>query len=224
VRSVWAVGALALSMIGGAAAAQTQGDDAAASWLSPSRVYLHVGPGALVMNAGATIKIAGTAVPDADATIDPQVTAIAEVGYMVNRNIGVSFTGGYPPTASVVASGSLEGYGTLGKAQYGPMALTAHYHFDGLGPLRPYVGAGPVVMVVFNNHDALVTHLNTHASVGYTLQGGAEYRIDRHFGLFFDVKKAFLKTDATGQFGPAPVRASIRLDPVVLSGGLAYRF
>ena len=43
-------------------------------------------------------------------------------------------------------------------------------------------------------------------------------------GLFFDVKKGWLRTNATGSEGPYPVVAHVVLDPVVLHAGLALRF
>ena len=210
---------------GGAASAATQFDDATpTSWLSPQRLYLHVGPGALIMDESAKLYEYGQRIPGANVTIAPQVTAIGEIGYMINRNIGVSFTGGYPPTATVVAAGTLKGYGEVGRSTYGPMAFTAHYHFKNMGPFQPYVGAGPVVMAVFANYDALLKNVDTHPSVGVAVQGGAEYRINRHWGAFFDVKKAWLSTTATGDLGPAPIRARIQMNPVVLNGGVAFHF
>ncbi len=48
--------------------------------------------------------------------------------------------------------------------------------------------------------------------------------INRHWGAFFDVKKAFLRTTATGDLGGVPVRAKVVLDPLVVHSGLTYRF
>jgi outer membrane protein len=45
-----------------------------------------------------------------------------------------------------------------------------------------------------------------------------------HWGVFFDVKKILLRTEATGFLGPAPIRADVKLDPLVLHTGVTFRF
>jgi outer membrane protein len=60
--------------------------------------------------------------------------------------------------------------------------------------------------------------------LGVAFQAGADIMIDQHWGVFVDAKKAILRTNATGFLGPLPVRADVRLDPTVLSGGVTYRF
>ena len=54
----------------------------------------------------------------------------------------------------------MKGIGRLGETTYGPMALTAHYHFTGLGRLQPYVGVGAAFMYVFDEKDGLMGQLN----------------------------------------------------------------
>ena len=56
------------------------------------------------------------------------------------------------------------------------------------------------------------------------MQAGAEYKIAPRLSLYLDVKKAALKTNATGLLGGAPIEANIRLNPAVVSGGLSVRF
>jgi outer membrane protein len=190
----------------------------------PLGFYAHVGPAGLIMDEGATLKVAGQKLTGATIAIKSQVTAAIEFGYFVTPNVAVSFTGGVPPLAKIEADGTLKGYPTIGKVSYGPMTLTAHYHFLDLGRFQPYLGAGPAFMYVFDDNDGMMSHLKVKEAVGVAFQAGADIMLDQHWGMFIDVKKAVLRTHATGFLGAAPVKASVTLDPLVLSGGVSYRF
>ena len=215
-RTVSAVAFAAIAVAASPAAAR----DLAAP---ASRLYLHLGPAAVANAEGAEIKAGGAVIPGADISIETNVTPVVEIGYFLNRNVAVSFTGGYPPLAKVVAAGTLAGAGTVGKTTYGPMALTAHYHFRPEASFRPYVGAGPVFMYVFDEQDGLLTNLNVKHSFGFAVQAGAEMAINDRLALFVDVKKARLRTTATANLGPAPVTSKIKMDPLVVHAGLALK-
>jgi len=59
---------------------------------------------------------------------------------------------------------------------------------------------------------------------GGVAQVGFEYRITRHVGVFVDMKKFIVRSSATGNLGPVPVHAYVRLDPLVTTAGVAFRF
>jgi outer membrane protein len=189
----------------------------------PSGFYADLGPGVLLFDAGATVKARGVTLPGATLKLDPDTTLISEFGYR-SGHYGVSLTGGLPPEVTIKGAGSLSPLGTLGKLRYGPATLTAHYHFNPSGRFRPYVGAGPVFLVIFKDHDGALQHLNIHANTGVVLQLGAEFATSPRWGLVFDVKKAILRTNASGVLGGAPIAAHIRIDPLVLAAGLSYHF
>jgi outer membrane protein len=93
-----------------------------------------------------------------------------------------------------------------------------------LGRFQPYVGVGPAFTYVFDNNDGLLGDLKVKNTVGVAFQAGTDIMINRNWGVFVDVKKALLRTTATGFLGTYPVKADVKLDPLVLSGGLTYRF
>ncbi len=190
---------------------------------STDGVYLHVGPGALAFNAGATVKEAGAVIPGGAVKIDANGTLITELGYRWGH-LGVSLTGGFPPIATVVGDGALSPLHTLGRIRYGPTVLTAHYQFTSFGRFQPYIGGGPVFLLIFRNEDGAIQHLNVRDHVGAAVQAGAEYTLSRSWSAFVDAKKAWLMTTATADLGPAPIQARIRLDPIVIASGLSYRF
>jgi outer membrane protein len=185
--------------------------------------YLHFGPGALVFNSGASVKLAGAVVPGGTVQVKPNGTLITEFGYRWG-NLGVSLTGGFPPLATVAGAGSLSSLGTLGHIRYGPVVASAHYHFTRFGRFQPYVGAGPVFLLIFRNQDGSIRQLDVRNHTGAAVQAGAEYVLSQRWSLFLDAKKAWLKTSATAELGAAPIQADIRLDPVVMAAGLSYRF
>jgi outer membrane protein len=220
--------ALVAAALGLSAGAAKSADLAQAPVAAPAEAplgfFVHVGPAGLVMSESARMKVAGQPLPGATIAIKSQLTPAVEVGYFVTRNVAVSFTGGFPPLAKIELDSALKPNPTIGKATYGPMTLTAHYHFTNFGPIQPYVGVGPAFMYVFDNDDGLMNELKVKNTVGIAFQAGADIMVNRHWGVFVDVKKALLRTTATGYLGPAPVKADVKLDPLVLSGGVTYRF
>ncbi|MGI4876568.1 MAG: OmpW/AlkL family protein, partial [Janthinobacterium lividum] len=139
-------------------------------------------------------------------TIAPNVTVVTELGYR-RGDFGVSLTGGLPPRATVEGAGSLASLGTLGRIRYGPMVLTAHYHYPSRGRFQPYVGAGPVLLLIFKNRDGAVTGLDVKDHWGFCLQLGAELEVTRRWSIFIDSKKAALKADATALLQGTPIQA-----------------
>ncbi|WP_161988960.1 OmpW/AlkL family protein [Sphingomonas glacialis] len=209
------------------AAGGVQGASTLPSEAGPHRIkddfYLHVGPGAVLFDANAVVRSQGTTIPGATVSIDPNVTLITEIGYR-RRNLGLSITGGFPPRATVDGAGTLTPYGALGRIRYGTVMATAHYHFTQFGRLQPYVGGGAVLLLIFKNEDLAVHELRVDNHVGGVLQAGADFKLSRHMSLFLDAKKVILKTNATAVLGDTPISANIRLNPVVLTGGLSYHF
>ncbi|WP_457351611.1 OmpW/AlkL family protein [Sphingomonas sp. UYP23] len=185
--------------------------------------YVHIGPGAVLFDADAVVKTQGVTIPGATVSIDPNVTLITEVGYR-RRNFGVSLTGGFPPRARVDGAGSLTPYRALGRIRYGTVMATAHYHFTQFGRLQPYVGGGVVLLLIFKNEDLAVRDLRVGDHVGGVAQAGTDFRLSRHMSLFLDAKKVVLKTNATARLANTPISANIRLNPVVVAGGVSYHF
>lgn len=188
------------------------------------RFYLHVGPAGLFYSEGAKMRAGGTPVPGADVRIPHSLTVAAEIGYFLTPNFAIGLAGGYPPLVKVEAKGTITGLGTLGKVDGGPMALTAQYHFTGLGRFQPYIGVGPSLMIVFKDHDGAVTNLKTDHALGVAGQIGFNYMLNDHWGVFVDLKKVYLRAKTQGNLGGAPIRATVTLDPLVLHTGLTYRF
>ena len=189
-----------------------------------NRFFVRVGVVGLVLNESASISAMGAKIPGATIGIESQVTASLEAGYFLSPNLAIAITGGLPPKAVIEAAGSVGPLGRLGSIVYGPTTTTIQYHILGLGRLQPYVGIGPAVLFVFSEKDGAAQRLRVDSSVGVVGQVGANYMLDAHWGIFGDVKAAWLGTQARGFLGPVPIKAEVRLDPVTFSAGLIHRF
>ena len=56
------------------------------------------------------------------------------------------------------------------------------------------------------------------------MQVGFDYMLDEHWGVNFDVKNIFLKTDWTAELGGTPISGKAKLDPWLIGAGITYRF
>lgn len=166
----------------------------------------------------------GAPPPSACARPRSSLTVAAEIGYFFTPNFAIGLAGGYPPLVKVEAKGSITGLGTLGEVDGGPTALTAQYHLTGLGRFRPHIGTGPSLMIVFKDHGGVVADVKTDRALGFTGQVSLNYMLDNNWGVFVDLKEAYLRAKTSGSLGGAPIRATVTLDPLVLHAGLTYKF
>ncbi|MCW1381460.1 hypothetical protein OLX02_01355 [Novosphingobium sp. KCTC 2891] len=112
-----------------------------------------------------------------------------------------------------------------------PATLTLKAHMP-LGPIKPYIGAGPAVFFVFGEKPGAtaaalgIDKVRMSNAFGVALQGGVDIPLgDKGFGLSLDAKKYFIKP--TAKFydnGTLALETKHKLDPWVLSAGIAYRF
>jgi len=186
--------------------------------------WARVGPGYINYYEDATLKAFGAKIPGANAETNNNKALIVEVGYRVTPNWSMGFTFGTPPEATLKGTGTAKSFGSFGKAKYGPSLLSLQYQFNEDSAFRPYVGAGVSYMYIFSSKDGSVQGLDVKNAWGFQIQAGAEYWITKEYGLFLDVKKFALNTEATGTMNGAPVKAEIDLDPLVLQTGLVFRF
>ncbi len=211
-------GMVAAAMLSLSAAAQAQDDD---------RWRVRVGAGRIDFRDDASFRIGGQPAAGAGAKLEDNTTLLTDIGYRFTRQWSANLTLGVPPTSEVDGTGAAAPFGRLGSVKYGPLALTGQYQFDGVGGLRPYLGAGAVYYIVLDARDGAVADLEVDNAWGSVLQAGVEYQVSPAIAVFLDVKKLFLKTDARGSLpalGGAPITARVALDPTVVMVGLAFNF
>jgi outer membrane protein len=112
-----------------------------------------------------------------------------------------------------------------------PATVTAKYHFD-LGGFKPYVGAGVAYFIWLKDDPGAatlplgVTETNLSDEFGFALQAGFDVPLgDKGLALSFDAKRYFIDTTARWFVGNTlAIETEHKLDPWVISAGLAYRF
>ena len=160
---------------------------------------------------GGSTNISNTGVPEVDFT------------YFFTPNFAAELILAVAPH-NARASGALTGLGKLGSVWLLPPTLTFQYHFTGLGAFKPYLGAGVNYTVFFSEKDAALANFKVTNRAGFALQAGVDIMLDQHWGLNLDVKKLFLKPEATGFLGAARVKAKLDLDPWIFGAGVTYKF
>ncbi|WP_294392594.1 OmpW family outer membrane protein [uncultured Sphingomonas sp.] len=170
------------------------------------------------------LSVGGAHYPGADLSTFEHWTPTVQIGRFLTRNVAINLTAGIPPSIDVYGGGSIGSLPKLGKVRYGPMALTAQYHFTRSGRIRPYVGAGASYMIVFGTKDGTFENLKVKDDFGWAFEAGTDIMISNRVAIFGDVKKALLRPVTTGLFMGDSVVGKTRLDPWAFSGGIAYHF
>lgn len=126
--------------------------------------------------------------------------------------------------ARVKADGGLSGLGTVADTWAFPPILTAQYHFDRIGNIRPYVGAGVEYIHYFKSQadgGLAGTNVKFRDSWGPAVQAGFDMELGSGWSLGFDAKYVWEDTRITWSNG---VTTKHDLDPLLLTANIGYRF
>lgn len=170
------------------------------------------------------LEFGGQPVPGADLSTKTHYTPTFQIGRFIGRNFAVSFTGGIPPEIAIQGKGALEPFGKLAETTYGPVTLTVQYRPLRRGVFQPYVGAGAAYMHIFDTNDGAFNDVEIDDDLSPALEAGTDIMLTERYGLYFEAKKAFLRTETRGTFGGAPVVGQVKLDPWAFSAGAVIRF
>jgi outer membrane protein len=132
----------------------------------------------------------------------------------------------------VDGDGALAGAELVADAKILPATVTFKAHMP-LGPIKPYIGAGPTYFVFIGEKSGATTKTlgltkqRLDDKIGAVLQAGFDVPLgQKGLGVTVDAKRYFMRPrahwfDATGA---EVIRTRHKLDPWVLSAGLSYRF
>lgn len=132
----------------------------------------------------------------------------------------------------VTGTGALAGAEIADHVLILPATLMVKYHFDA-GAIKPYIGAGPALFLVFDEKpgaDAVAlgaAKLKMDNNLGFALQAGVDIPVnDKGMGVSLDAKRYFMKAE-THFYTAGGVEALATdhdLNPWVVSGGVYFRF
>jgi outer membrane protein len=113
--------------------------------------------------------------------------------------------------------------GGIGKVSLLPPTLTLQWHFNDAGRIRPYVGAGVNYTLFYHNSLAVGDEgvSITNHSFGPALQAGVDVAFSQNWFVNFDVKKLWIKTDAT--LAGSDI-GTLKINPWIIGVGVGRRF
>lgn len=158
-------------------------------------------------------------------------TPTIAIEYFVTDNVSIETIAGITQHDVDATAGLPVGAELVSNAKLIPATVTAKLHFD-LGGVKPYVGAGPAYFLwVADDPGAAtlplgVTKTTLSNELGLALQTGFDVAIGtKGLGLSVDVKRYFIDTTARWFVGNTlAIETEHKIDPWVISAGLAYRF
>jgi outer membrane protein len=171
------------------------------------------------------------AFPTERVSVNNSVMPELDLTYMATNHIGFELIAATTKHGVSGITGTTGGIGKLATTWVLPPTLTAQYHFNPEGKLRPYVGAGINYTIFYATNatpglESAVgkTNVGMSDSVGWAAQAGADFDLTDKVFVNVDVKYISIKTNATLSTTAAGVqRAHVDLDPLVFGIGLGIR-
>ncbi|WP_447761423.1 OmpW/AlkL family protein [Sphingopyxis panaciterrae] len=162
---------------------------------------------------------------------DDNVTPTVAIEYYVADHISLETIAGVTQH-DVNGRGALNGATLVSNAKIVPATLTLKYHFGKEGGIQPYVGAGPSYFIFIDEKPGATTRSlgatrqKMGDKLGAALQAGIDIPVnDKGLALSFDAKRYFLRPTAIWYAGTTEVlKTRHKLDPWVISAGVAFRF
>lgn len=159
--------------------------------------------------------VGGTALQtDVDNAYVPEV----DLTYYFTKNISAELI------AATAKHSVFAGTSKVGDTWILPPTLTIQYHFTPDSDFSPYIGAG-LNYSLFYGEDASpsFTKMGVDGGVGYAVQAGFDYWMDKNWGLNLDVKYIDLNVDVSVNNGALHAK-NVDLNPLVVGAGVSYRF
>ncbi len=171
------------------------------------------------------------AFPGERVRVDNSIMPEVDVTYMATNHIGFELIAATTKHHADGRTGTTGTIGRLASTWVLPPTLTAQYHVNPTGAVRPYVGAGLNYTIFWNEtaSNALVaavgrTGVHMKDSFGWAAQAGVDIDITPKVFLNLDVKYIDIDTTARLRTTAAGVqRVAISLDPLVFGVGLGVR-
>lgn len=169
-----------------------------------------------ISTIGGNVDISRQTIPELDFT------------YFFIKNVSANLILG-TTKHDVVAKNTALGNVDLGSVWLLPPTLTVLYHLPVSNKVQPYFGAGVNYTLFYSvKNGAAIAAMDYKNNFAPAAQLGVDFDISKKMFLNFDVKKIWLKTDATATTIPsvangATVVADTKIDPWLLSFGIGFK-
>lgn len=143
-----------------------------------------------------------------------------DISYAFTKNWYAELVLTYPQQHDV----SIAGVGHIGTLTHLPPTLSAQYHLPiDNSPFEPYAGVGVnFTWITSSSLNAAGTPLDlTNTSLGLSLGGGVDYKLNDRWVVNFDYKHVYIHTNVKA--GGAIV-TNVDVNPNLYSLGIGYRF
>jgi outer membrane protein len=179
----------------------------------------------LLWQNGQSQPAAGTGVQNNNVRAKNQLIPEFDISYFFTKNIAAELVLTYPQRVNIYSNLTPGPTGTITAL---PPSLLLQYHFTDLGALKPYVGAGINYTIFSNRSNFSVGGSNNYLtvdqnSVGVVGQVGADYMLDKNWGLNVDVKYATMSTNVNVVSSGANI-GKLTLNPWMPAVGVTYKF
>lgn len=169
---------------------------------------------------GEKVKVSDSWAPEVDFT------------YMATDHVGFELIAATTKHHASGKTGTTGSIGKLASTWVLPPTLTAQYHFNPAGHVRPYVGAG-VNYTIFYSEKASSglkaavgpTKVNMKNSLGPAIQAGVDFDIGKNVFLNLDAK--WIQIDTTARLDTTALgteKVKVHLDPLVIGIGIGTKF
>ncbi|MEA2328111.1 MAG: outer membrane protein [Thermoanaerobaculia bacterium] len=115
----------------------------------------------------------------------------------------------------------------LGRAQIFPISAILQWHLSEHGTIRPYLGAGVAHVILRDvNHSVTSSATGIHFKdpTGLVVDGGLEFNLSKRFGIYGDARYIPVETKSTASFVGTSSEVKMNVRPLIVSGGIAWRF
>lgn len=169
--------------------------------------------------------------PAEHVSVNNSVMPEVDITKMVTDSIGFELIAATTKHSVSGTSGTTGGIGKLASTWVLPPTLTAQYHFNNAGKIRPYVGAG-VNWTLFYSEKATsgftavagATNVKMKSSFGWAAQAGIDIDLNDKMFLNLDVKYIDISTTATLRtLNLSTQRVHVKLNPTVVGVGVGFR-
>ncbi|MBI3286130.1 MAG: OmpW family protein [Burkholderiales bacterium] len=149
-------------------------------------------------------------------TVSSKAIAEVDISYYVTPNWSAELILTYPQKHDVMLDGA-----NIGYFKHLPPTLTAQYHFAPDAQINPYLGAGLNYTRISDVHLLGGAADLDNQSLGFAVQAGVDFKLDKNWSLNLDVKKVQIRSDV--YIGGAKASA-VKVDPWLVGVGVGYRF